>query len=166
MSTSIQKPIDSFLLRVEADRSFWQYFNLSESEAMGLARQRARNYLQEAIALLILNCSPEPGLFEMDAELGVFVNDLTDVEVYILGSLMFEAYLTRDIAKLKTMNVNFTATDLRVFDPSNARSTFMDMYRAVQAENRLLLDSYRNTDRLTGSFKSIDYASYDDGREA
>lgn len=162
MATSMQKPIDLFLLRVESDRSFWQYFNLSATEAMALAQQRAKNYLHEAIALFQMNGFPEQGLFEMDAELGEFVNDLTQIEVYILGSLMFECYLNRDIAKLKTMNVNFTATDLRVFDPSNARSTFMDMYRAVQAENRMMLDTYRNTDRTTGMFKSIDFSSYND----
>lgn len=162
MSTSIQKPINSFLLRVENDRSFWQYFNLSDTEAMALARQRAQNYLQEAIAVLILNCSPEPGLFEVDYEIGSFVNDLTQVEIYILGSLIFESYLARDIAKLKTQNVNFTPTELRVFDPSNARATFMEMYRSVQEQNKLLMDSYRNTDRLTGAFKTIDFASYDE----
>ena len=69
--------------------------------------------------------------------------------------------MERDIATLKTLNVNFTGTELRVFDPSNARKTFLAMYEDVKARNAYLLDVYKNTDRLTGFYTSIDFTSLD-----
>ena len=76
---------------------------------------------------------------------------------------MYEMYLDRDIARLKCLMVNYTPTDLKVFDPSNARSTFLAMYESVCNKNALLIDDYASRDRLTGKLKGIDYASYDEG---
>lgn len=88
--------------------------------------------------------------------------EMTRREIHIMASLMFEAYLARDIAKLKALSVNYTPTDVRVFDPSNARKTFQAMYEFVCAQNVTLLDTYRNTDRLTGNYVEINYAAYDE----
>lgn len=87
--------------------------------------------------------------------------DLTPGEIYLLTSLMIEQYMGRDISYLKSMNVNFTGTEMRVFDPSNARKTFMSMYETVKARNDYLLDCYKSTNRLTGSYIEIDFASLD-----
>ena len=87
--------------------------------------------------------------------------DLTPGEIYLLTSLMLEQYMGRDIAYLKSLNVNFTGTEMRVFDPSNARKTFMSMYETVKTRNDYLLDCYKNSDRLTGAYITIDFASLD-----
>ena len=90
-----------------------------------------------------------------------FTADLTAQEVYILASLMYRQYLDRDIAYLATLSVNYTSTDLRVFDPSNARKTFAALYQSVCAECDRLVDTYRNTDRLKNVFAGIDFDQYD-----
>ena len=50
---------------------------------------------------------------------------------------------------------------MRVFDPSNARKTFLSMYEAVKAENAILIDTYKNSDRVTRRYNAIDFAQYD-----
>lgn len=162
MATPFEGPIDRFFYRIEEDRDFFQYLNLDETEAMQLARRRAEHYLRNAIDRIMLDGSPEIDFSDIDEPLGQFNADLTSREVFILASLMYEYYLAKDIAKIKTYTVNYTATDLRVFDPSNARTSFMEIYNGVKAENEKLLDLYRNTDRLTGAAKGIDFASYDE----
>lgn len=43
MGTPFLEPINRFLRRIEEDRDFFQYFQLSGDEALDLARRRARN---------------------------------------------------------------------------------------------------------------------------
>lgn len=74
---------------------------------------------------------------------------------------MYEQYLFRDFSYLKTLNVNYTPTEMRVFDPSNARATFLNIYNTVCATNEKYIDIYKNSDRTTGALKSINFASYD-----
>ena len=160
MATSFELPIERFFYRIEEDRDFFQYLNLDETHAMQLARRRASHYLMNAVDRLMMDGMPDIDLTDCDLVLAEFNADLTSKEVFFLASLMYEYYLEKDIAKLKTYTVNYTHVDLKVFDPSNARSSFMEMYNSVKAQNEKLLDTYRNTDRLTGAFKAIDFSSY------
>lgn len=166
MATSFELPINRFFARIEEDREFFQYYNLSDTAAFQLAQTRAKNYLHNAIDKMMMEGMPEIDFSDVDETVAEFNVDLTSREVFILASLMYEFYLEKDIAKLKTYNVNYTSTNLKVFDPSNARSTFQSLYDGVVAKNQLLLDQYRNTDRLTGAYKTIDYAAYDDEEES
>lgn len=159
--TSYSTVLNAFLRRVEKDAKFFNYFGLSDSEAMQLARERALGYMEESVASLMLNGLPQIDFSQRDEPLGAFVADLTAQEVYILSSLMYRQYLDRDIAYLSTLSVNYTSTDLRVFDPSNARKTFFTMYSAVCDECDRLLDTYRNTDRSNGAYLGIDFDQYD-----
>lgn len=160
MATSFELPIERFFYRIEEDRDFFQYLNLDETHAMQLAHRRASHYLTNAVDRLMMDGMPDIDLTDCDLVLAEFNADLTSKEVFLLASLMYEYYLEKDIAKLKTYTVNYTHVDLKVFDPSNARSSFMEMYNSVKAQNEKLLDTYRNTDRLTGAFKAIDFSSY------
>ena len=159
--TSYSTVLNAFLRRVEKDAKFFNYFGLSDSEAMQLARERALGYMEEAVAALTLDGLPTIDLSQRDEPLGAFEADLTAQEVYILSSLMYRQYLDRDIAYLATLSVNYTSTDLRVFDPSNARKTFAELYMAVCTECDRLIDTYRNTDRISGAYVGIDFDQYD-----
>ena len=159
--TSYSTVLNAFLRRVEKDYKFFNYFGLSDSEAMQLARERALGYMEESVALLTMNGLPKIDFSERDEPLGAFQADLTAQEIYILSSLMYRQYLDRDIAYLSTLSVNYTSTDLRVFDPSNARKTFFDLYAAVCAECDRLVDTYKNTDRKTGAYIGIDFDQFD-----
>lgn len=163
MGTPVEAVIERFFNRIEKDRDFFQYFNLSESEAVTIAEKRADAYFDEAIQRLIIEGKPSVDFTDIEGTPctgRTFGFDLTPQELYLIPSLMYEAYLSRDMAYLKTLSVNYTATDLRVFDPSNARSTFMTMYNFVHDQNEAMLDRYRNTDRLTNEYIGIDYAQY------
>lgn len=162
MATSFEKPIGRFLRRIEEDRDFFQYYSLTDEQAMELAKYRADAYLHNAIDRIMLDGQPEIDFSDVDEGNQVFNVDLTSREVFILASLMYEYYLDKDISKIKTYNVNYTDTELRVFDPSNARSTFQALYDDVCEKNVALLDSYRSTDRNSGALRGINYSSYDE----
>nr|DAW19890.1 MAG TPA: hypothetical protein [Caudoviricetes sp.] len=155
MGTPFLDPINRFLRRIEEDRDFFQYFQLSDDEALDLARRRARNYLEDAIDRMMMDGRPSVDLTDIDEGSFSFNIELTRNEVFLLSSLMYEYYLDKDISRIKTLNVNYTGTELKVFDPSNARSSFLQLYENVQRQNENLLDTYRNVDRETGEFISI-----------
>ena len=159
--TSFETIIDMFMHRVEEDKRFFNYYGLTDVESIELAYHRASAYLNEAISILIFKGHPQVDFTDFDAELQQFNFDLTQREKYLLSSLMYLQHLDRSIAYLKTLSVNYTSTDLRVFDPSNARKTFMTMYESVKAECDDLLDLYRNTARDDGDYLSIDFEVYD-----
>lgn len=163
MGTPFSIPIERFFHRIEEDREFFNYYQLSDDEAMRLAEARAKAYLQNAADKIMMGGASDVDFSDVDYVLDQFNADLTSRETYLLSSLMYEFYLDKDIAKLKTLSVNYTSPNLRVFDPSNARTSFRALYGDVCEQNAVLLDTYRNTDRITGAFKGIDYASYDEG---
>lgn len=163
MGTPFSIPIERFFHRIEEDREFFNYYQLSDNDAMQLAEIRARGYLQNAADKIMMGGVSDVDFSDVDDVLDEFNADLTSREIYLLSSLMYEFYLEKDIAKLKTLSVNYTGSNLKVFDPSNARTSFRTLYRDVCEQNGALLDTYRNTDRMTGAFKGIDYASYDEG---
>ena len=162
MATNFSVPIEYFFRRVEEDRKFFNYFALTDEEAMNIATIRATQYLYESVTRIVFECPDKADFFAYDTATASFTGDLTQREILLLSSLMYEMYLNRDIAKLKCWNVNFTPTDLRVFDPSNARKTFLSMYNTVVSENDHLMDVYRNSDRETGVMVGIDFSAYEE----
>jgi len=162
MATSFSVPIDAFLRRVEKDRDYFRYFELTDEDAMALAESRANVYLHEAAARMMIDGKPTVDLLDMDDDLELFNIDLTSQEVFIIAWIMFEMYMSRDIAQIKLQNVNFTPTELRVFSPNDARTTFQSLYESVCQKNIDFLDTYKNTDRLTGEYRGITYSNYDE----
>ena len=164
MGTSYWDVIDRFLHLVERDREFFNYLELMDEESTRIAEQRAINLLEEAADLLMLRITPLANAIDFtdyDSSNYCFNITLTPREIQLLASVMYERYMHRDIAKLKCMSVNYTPTDLKVYDPSNARSTFMSMYKNIQTTTDELIDIYKNSDRNTGALIQVDYASYD-----
>ena len=162
MGTAYSVPIEMFFRKIEKDISFFEYFNLTPDEAMVLAQDRATGYLDEAVAKIVLKCHPASGTFDKDDTESVFAGDLTQVETAIIASLMYESYLSREFAYIKTINVNYTPKELTVFDPSNARSTFLKIYETICNENAGLLEEYRNSDRYTGEYIKTDFSINDE----
>lgn len=160
MGTSIETPIELFLCKIEKDKSFFDYYNLTDFKSLELAKQRAGFFLEEAIGRLLLECQPDVDFTQRDED-GNFVFEWTAQEKILIPSLMYEIYLSRDFAYLKTLNVDYTPSELKVFDPSNARTTFLAMYDKVKKENERLLARYKDTQRSNGAYKAIDFSSFD-----
>lgn len=163
MATPYSSLHELFFRRIENDRDFFDYIDKSFAECMEIANKRASGYLNEAVSRVIILCHPSISL-DSHTETG-FTADLTTSEKYLISSLMYEQYLERDIAYIKTLDVNYTPSALKVFDPSNARSTYLALYKMVHDENERLIDTYKNTDRNTGEMKSLDFSLYDSSKE-
>lgn len=159
--TPFKTVIERFLHFVERDRQFFNYLELTPQESMDITYLRAKNLVVEAADMLMLRCTPTVDFSAYDVEAETFNFDLTPREIQLLASLMYERYLHRDIAKLRCMSVNYTPVDLKVYDPSNARSTFLSMYHTIQADTEALIDIYKNTDRNTGKLLLIDFGAFD-----
>lgn len=152
---------DMFFYRIEKDDSFWSLYNVDDESIMNIAKKRAKNYLLEAVYVIIENSETDTNWSNLDEELETFNFDLTYVEKHLLSSIMYERHIERDISMLRAFEVNFTPSDLNVFSPSASRKTFMQMYESVKNENRLLLASYSSRDGITNKRKVIDHSMYD-----
>ena len=118
--------------------------------------------MDEALVRISLECHPSVDFTDRDDTSEVFNFDLNRNEIILISSLMYQSYLERDIPYLKSLSANYTPTELKVFDPSNARSTYLDMCKFVSGQNDSLMDAYRSTDRITGAYKKINFNSYDE----
>lgn len=157
--TTYQQLIELFFKRIEKDEDFFHYYDLTIEKALELAKERASTYLEEAIGIVDLKGAPQVNFNERTGD--GFSFDFNATEKLLIPSLMYEMYLDRDVAYLKTYEVNFTASELKVFSPSDARNSFMTMYNSVKAYNEQLLDDYKNIDRETGKFRKLNYSKYD-----
>lgn len=158
MSTSYDKFYSVFFDKVEKNTEFFNYYNLTDEESLSLAKQRAKVYLKEAIAKLTLKCTPDVDFRDYDDTLEVINVDATNGEIDLIANLMFEMFLTKDIAKLTAFSPYFTASELKtVLSPANERTSFMSMLEEVKKDNIDAIDGYQSKDRLTGKLKTLDF---------
>lgn len=159
--TTYEQVFDWFYSLVEKDYEFFHYYSVTPEEAMKIAQDRAAQYLEEAVSTIIMSAFPQVDFMSRSEDGKGFNFGFTPQERILIPSLMHQRYLYRDFSYLKTREVNYTSSDLKVFDPSNARYSFNDMYEKISNENDRLLDTYKNTDRLTGKFRMFDPKKYD-----
>ena len=162
MSTSFEKVINKFFRKIEKDREFFSYYNVSLEEAMQLAKEQANGYLLEAVEKLTDECVPDVDFFDYDEELQVFNFKLTDKEIGLLTDLMREVYFERDFVTLKAFKIAMTPSDLNQFSPASERKTFTDMVNGIKSENVGKISQYASIDRMTGKKKLINYSQYNE----
>ena len=160
-TTSFDKVISRLLRKIEKDKDFFAYYNLSVSEVQSLVMEQATGYLYDAIDLLTSKCEPDIDFYNYDEELLQFNFELTQREIGLLASLMYEVYFERDEALLKAFKIRMTPSDLNQFSPSSERKTFEDMLQRIKDENTNKIAKYVSTDRNTGRRKMIDHSQYD-----
>ena len=123
--------------------------------------EQAVGYLYDAIDLLTSKCEPDTDFYDYDEELLQFNFELTQREIGLLASLMYEVYFERDEALLKAFKIRMTPSDLNQFSPANERKSFEDMLQRIKDENTNKIAKYVSTDRNTGKRKVIDHSQYD-----
>lgn len=162
MSTSFEKIINKFFRKIEKDREFFSYYNVTLEDAMQLAKEQANGYLLEAVEKLTDECVPDVDFFDYDEELQVFNFKLTDKEIGLLTDLMREVYFERDFVTLKAFKIAMTPSDLNQFSPASERKTFTDMVNGIKSENIGKISQYASVDRVTGKKKLINYSQYNE----
>ena len=162
MSTSFEKIINKFFRKIEKDREFFSYYNVSLEDAMQLAKEQANGYLLEAVEKLTDECVPDIDFFDYDEELQVFNFKLTEKEIGLLTDLMREVYFERDFVTLKAFKIAMTPSDLNQFSPASERKTFTDMVNGIKSENVGKISQYASVDRMTGKKKLINYSQYNE----
>lgn len=160
-TTSFDKVISRLLRKIEKDKDFFSYYNLSVSEVQSLVMEQAVGYLYDAVDILTSKCEPEVDFYDYDEELQIFNFELTQREIGLLSSLMYEVYFERDEALLKAFKIRMTPSDLNQFSPASERKTFEDMLQRIKNENINKISKYVSTDRNTGKRKTIDHSQYD-----
>ena len=160
-TTSFDKITSRLLRKIEKDKDFFEYYNLSVSEVQSIIMEQAVGYLYDAIDLLTSKCEPDTDFYDYDEELLQFNFELTQREIGLLSSLMYEVYFERDEALLKAFKIRMTPSDLNQFSPANERKSFEDMLQRIKDENTNKIAKYVSTDRNTGKRKMIDHSQYD-----
>ena len=160
-TTSFDEVISRLLRKIEKDKDFFSYYNLSVSEVQSLVMEQATGYLYDAIDLLTSKCEPPVDMYNYDEELMEFNFELTQREIGLLASLMYEVYFERDEALLKAFKIRMTPSDLNQFSPANERASFENMLQRIKNENTNKIAKYVSTDRKTGKRKMIDHSQYD-----
>ena len=160
-TTSFDKITSRLLRKIEKDKDFFEYYNLSVSEVQSIVMEQAVGYLYDAIDLLTSKCEPDTDFYDYDEELLQFNLELTQREIGLLSSLMYEVYFERDEALLKAFKIRMTPSDLNQFSPANERKSFEDMLQRIKDENTNKIAKYVSTDRNTGKRKMIDHSQYD-----
>ena len=153
-TTSFDKVISRLLRKIEKDKDFFAYYNLSVSEVQSLVMEQAVGYLYDAVDLLTSKCEPEVDFYNYDEELQIFNFELTQREIGLLSSLMYEVYFERDEALLKAFKIRMTPSDLNQFSSASERKTFEDMLQRIKNENTNKIAKYVSTDRNTGKRKT------------
>nr|DAG64130.1 MAG TPA: hypothetical protein [Caudoviricetes sp.]DAM63814.1 MAG TPA: hypothetical protein [Caudoviricetes sp.] len=157
--TAFSDVYDAFFNKMEEDSDFFDYFNLTRSQAMEVAKERAHSYLKEAIAVIErrMEVDDTADFMDCDDETARFNWDLSIDEIDMLASFMYEQYFKRQYSKLKAFDMQHVPSTLQVFSPANERKTVRNMLSDMHEENMTMLDNYMAKDRATRKFKTLDY---------
>ena len=160
-TTSFDKITSRLLRKIEKDKDFFEYYNLSVSEVQSIVMEQAVGYLYDAIDLLTSKCEPDTDFYDYDEELQEFNFDSTKREIGLLADLMRQVYYERQEALLGAFKIRMTPSDLNHITPSTERSTFLKLVQDIRNENDLSISSYVSSDRETNKRKTIDHSQYD-----
>lgn len=160
-ATSFDTVIKRLLKKIEKDRDFFEYYNMSVSEVQSLIKEQATGYLYDAIDLLNSKCETDVDFYDYNELSHDFNFQLTQREIGLLASLMYEVYFERDEALLKAFKIRMTPNDLNQFSPATERKTFMNMLEIIKLENTNKVSKYVSSDRKTGRRKTIDHSQFD-----
>jgi len=146
-----------FFKKIVKDRTFFEYVNVTEVEAIEIAVDRSEGLLKESISKLTLQCTPDVDFFDYDAT--QFNFDFTPIEIDLITSIMKEKLFEKDELKLKVQVARFSTKDVTSFSPANERKTYSDLCKNIAYRNDVLIDKYASRDRITNKRKIIKYAT-------
>ena len=92
-TTSFDEFYSRFYDKVENDPDFFDYYNHTSDESMEIAQERAKSYLNEAIDIFTLKCTPTVNFFDIDTENSCFNFECTSREIEIITRIMYSIYL-------------------------------------------------------------------------
>lgn len=160
-TTPFEKICKRFYDRIEKDEKFFNYYNVSVSEAVSIAEQRAKNYLVESLDELSSIGNLDVDFSDYDKEIETINFKLYPKEIKLIIEMMFLTYMKRDEALLHAMEISFTPSDLTVFSPANERTSYRNFIADLTKSVDDKIDDYKNRDRKTGKLKpTIDYSQY------
>lgn len=160
MTGSWDSILDAFHFQMQEDYEYFSYYNLDEDQTKAVIHERSIGFLKEAITRLLFSCTPDVDFNDYNEAEEKFNFELTNEEINLLSSLMFERYLAKGMARLRIAKNALTSQDIKyAFSPYRERNSFVSMYKDICAENDKLIDRYISKDRLTGERK---YPKYDE----
>lgn len=162
---SFETLYEAFFDKIEKDKDFFSYNNVSVEEALNIAKTRSNRYLKEALSTISLKCTPDKcgkNFIDFNDRRESLNYDLTYTEIDMIASVMYEKYLFREFSKLKAQANRFTTKDFNVFSPANERNSFTEMFKTIQRSNEVLIDNYKSIDHSTGNTLTIDYSDIEE----
>lgn len=156
---------EAFFDKIEKDKDFFSYNNVSTENALTIAKMRSQRYLKEALSTISLKCTPDKcgkNFLDFNDETETLNYDLTYVELDMVASMMYEKYLFREFSKLKAQANRFATKDFNVFSPANERNSFIEMFKTIQKGNEVLIDNYKSINHTTGNMLTIDYSNIEE----
>ena len=162
-STNFEEIFERFYKRIEKDDEFFSYYNVSVSDAIQLAHERAKGCLLDALDILSFTSNLQVDFSDYDDEIETINFKITKSERKLIVDLMFQVYMERDLLLLHAFKINYAPSDLSVFSPANERNSYEAFIERLKSDNEIALDDYKNRDRKTGKLKyMIDYPSFGD----
>lgn len=155
-NTTYDDIINKFCFKMRNDPDFFYYKNVADEEATKLTKEVCMNYLDEAIAKLLLNGKPDVDFNDRN-NIG-FNFELTLIEKELLINLMYEFYLKEGINKIKFFSQWYTSKELNTFSPANERNSFIKTYDNIVQKNLSMIKNYISRDRKTGQLKELNYS--------
>lgn len=160
-TTPFEKICKRFYDRIEKDEKFFNYYNVSVSDAISIAEQRAKNYLVESLDELSSVGNLDVDFSDYDDEIETINFKLYSREIKLIVEIMFLTYMKRDETLLHAMEISFTPSDLTVFSSGNERTSYRNFIAYLTKSVDDKIDEYKNRDRKTGKLKqTIDYSQY------
>lgn len=157
MNTTFEEIYEIFFDKISKDKDFFQYFNVSDEEALEIAQTRSESLLKSALVRIMNYCAPDIDFYNYDDINNQFNFECTEIEKDLIAELMKEGLLQQDEMELKVVHGYFNTKDLKTFSPAKERETFVKMLEKIYNRNNAKIENYIAKDRETGKYKTLNF---------
>lgn len=137
--TSFNYIYDRFLGRITDD----MYMEWTEQDT----RSDLKNILLDAIPGFEF---PRFPLFDYDAEAETYNTHLTDEEVNILATLMYNTWLQRQVASIENTRMKYSGSDFKMTSQANHLAKLMDLKKEAERQDRHYQRLYKRRKLIDG----------------
>lgn len=142
MGTLYTEIYELFLDIVAEDVEFFEYRGATVSDSQSLILKRCKKYLKEScIRISERLVEYERDFLSRNDSTEVFDLVLTDMEMSIIASVMFEKHKEKGLAEFKAMSVFLHDANITAINPTTERTKYREFVDKLVYDNDCKIDS-------------------------
>lgn len=147
MGTSYEVVYETFLDIIKEDVEFFEYRGLSIAQSQEIILKQCKKYLKEAcVRISPLLVEYDKYFVSRDDTLEQFEHELTDEEIDVIASVMYEKHVEKGLAEFKAINTFLYDADVKQLNPTTERKEYVKFVNDIIEKNNAKINNLQSVE--------------------